>query len=85
MLLWLVIQKFSEFPVIAFLRWLGKNITVFYVIQWLIIGNIATAIYQTQELSRYWFWCVPIFLATVGSTFHIEKIFRLWSKTKVIH
>jgi len=74
LLLWFVVQKFSEFPVIVFLRWLGKNITVFYIIQWLIIGNIATAIYQTQELSKYVYWFVPIFLATVGLTFLYEKI-----------
>jgi hypothetical protein len=76
LLLWFIVQKFSEFPVIAFLRWLGKNITVFYVIQWLIIGNIATAIYQTQELSNYVYWFVPIFLATVGLTFLYEKLVK---------
>ncbi|MBA4410278.1 MAG: acyltransferase family protein [Bacteroidota bacterium] len=74
LLLWLIVQKFREFPVIVFLRWLGKNITVFYVVQWLIIGNIATAIYQTQKLSAYMFWFVPIFLATVGLTFLFERI-----------
>ena len=80
LLLWLVVQKFSEFPVIVFLRWLGKNITAFYIIQWLIIGNIATAIYQTQELSKYWFWFVPIFLATVGLTWLYERIKFKYSK-----
>jgi hypothetical protein len=78
--LFLVVQKFSEFPVIVFLRWLGKNITVFYIIQWLIIGNIATAIYQTQELSNYVYWLVPIFLITVGITFLFEKAFISRSK-----
>lgn len=71
---WFLVQKFPEFPVIVFLRWLGKNITVFYVIQWLIIGNIATAIYQTQELSMYMWWYVPIFLITVVLTWGIEKL-----------
>lgn len=57
-LLWLVllqtvVRKYPEFPIVVFLRWLGKNITVFYVIQWLIIGNIATEIYQTKGLSVY--------------------------------
>ncbi|MBW8330791.1 MAG: acyltransferase [Prolixibacteraceae bacterium] len=85
LLLWFVVQKFSEFPAIVFLRWLGKNITAFYVIQWLIIGNIATAIYQTQELSKYWFWFVPIFLATVGLTLAFEKISKPYLKTKGIH
>lgn len=75
LILWLVVQKFKEFPVIVFLRWLGKNITVFYVFQWLIIGNIATFIYQTQELSKYLYWFVPIFVVTIGLTFAFEKIF----------
>ncbi len=78
--LWLVVQKFSEFPVIVFLRWLGKNITAFYIIQWLIIGNIATAIYQTQELSKYAYWFVPIFLVTVGLTWLYERIKFQYSK-----
>lgn len=74
LLLWFVVQKFSEFPVIVFLRWLGKNITAFYIIQWLIIGNIATAIYQNKELSDYVYWFVPIFLATIGLTLLYEKL-----------
>ncbi|MDP3434495.1 MAG: acyltransferase family protein, partial [Bacteroidota bacterium] len=80
LLLWFVVQKFSEFPIIVFLRWLGKNITAFYIIQWLIIGNIATAIYQTQELSKYAYWFVPIFLITIGLTFMYEKIKSSYSK-----
>jgi hypothetical protein len=80
LLLWFVVQKFSEFPIIVFLRWLGKNITAFYIIQWLIIGNIATAIYQTQELSKYAYWFVPIFLITIGLTFMYEKIKSRYSK-----
>jgi len=73
LLLWVVVQKFNKFPVIVFLRWLGKNITAFYIIQWLIIGNIATAIYQTQQLSKYAYWFAPIFMATVGVTWMYEK------------
>ncbi|MFY9150434.1 MAG: acyltransferase [Prolixibacteraceae bacterium] len=73
-LLWFIVQKFAEFPVVVFLRWLGKNITVFYVIQWLIIGNIATEIYQTRELSEYLSWFIPIFLITIGITFLFQKI-----------
>lgn len=30
-----------------YLKWLGKNITIVYIIQWIIIGNIATEIYKT--------------------------------------
>lgn len=74
LLLWFVVQKSAESPVVVFLRWLGKNITAFYVVQWLIIGNIATAIYQTQELSRFGYWFGAIYLITVGITFLFERI-----------
>ncbi len=83
MLLWLVVQKFSEFPVIVFLRWLGKNITAFYIIQWLIIGNIATAIYQTKELSVYGYWFAAIFLITAGMTWTYEKVSLRFAKAKI--
>ena len=78
-LLWLlfirlIVRKFSQFPLITFFEWLGKNITTFYIIQWLIIGNIATAIYQTQELSKYGYWLGAIFMATTGLTYLFEKI-----------
>jgi surface polysaccharide O-acyltransferase-like enzyme len=77
-ILWILLlrylgSKFSDFPVIVFLRWLGKNITVFYVIQWLIIGNIATTIYQTKKLSEYGYWFGGIFLITVGLTYFLER------------
>lgn len=69
-----MVQRFSGFPVIFFLRWMGKNITVFYIIQWLILGNIATEIYQTQELSKFGFWAGSIFLATIGITLLYERV-----------
>jgi hypothetical protein len=84
-LLWLlfirlIVRKFSQFPLITFFEWLGKNITVFYIIQWLIIGNIATAIYQTQELSNYAYWFIAIFITTTALTYLYEKI-----RMKLIH
>ncbi len=63
--------------------YIGKNITVFYVIQWLIIGNIATAIYQTQTLGQYWYWFTGIFAVSVMLTFLIDKIrLKLFRKPK---
>lgn len=80
LLLRFLAMKLPKFPPIVFLTWLGKNITVFYVIQWLIIGNIATSIYQTKELSEFGYWFGGIFLVTIGLTYLIEnrhKILRL--------
>jgi hypothetical protein len=77
-ILWAVLWRFllNKFPKIQvgnFFMWLGKNITLFYVIQWLIIGNIATAIYQTQSLITYIFWFAGIFLVTIFLTWLMGK------------
>ena len=77
-ILWVVLLRFllNKFPntyLGNFLKWLGKNITLFYVIQWLIIGNIATEIYQTQAIGSYIFWFIGIFSVTVLLTWLIGK------------
>jgi len=69
----LTVQKIPENPVVVFLRWLGNNITAFYIIQWLIIGNIATAIYQTKPMSQYIFWFAGIFSITILLTWLLSK------------
>jgi len=68
-----LLNKFPNTTICNFLKWLGKNITLFYVIQWLIIGNISTSIYQTQSIDRFVFWFAGIFSITVLLTWLIEK------------
>ena len=49
------------------LRWLkglGRNVTVCYAVQWLIIGNLATALYKTQSLLHWGLWVVTVVTAT---------------------
>jgi len=77
-ILWTVLWRFllNKFPktqVGNFFIWLGKNITLFYVVQWLIIGNISTAIYQTQSINTYVFWFAGIFSITVLLTWLLGK------------
>lgn len=77
-ILWVTVVRFFviKFPEILlgnFLRWLGKNITLFYVIQWLIIGNIATVIFQNQSIQWYPLWFFCIFSVTVLLTHFISK------------
>lgn len=43
----------GEFPVMKFLKWMGRNVTLIYVIQWVFIGNIATEIYKTLNSPLY--------------------------------
>lgn len=76
LLLRFLIQRFPQTGVGNGLMWLGKNITVFYIVQWLIIGNIATAVYQTQTLKSYPFWFAGIFIATVFITWMIELLVK---------
>jgi len=59
-ILWdFLVQKFDA-GLFSYLRWVGKNVTSFYVFQWLLIGNTATAIYKTQAL-----WSLPLWFAGV--------------------
>lgn len=71
-----ILNKFPQTHLTEFFMWLGKNITFFYVVQWLIIGNIATAIYQTQTLTSFPFWFAGIFAATVLITWLVERIVK---------
>jgi uncharacterized membrane protein len=43
-----------------YLQFCGRNVTVFYVVQCLLIGNIATAIYRTQPPLPWLLWLVGI-------------------------
>lgn len=87
-LLWPISLQFflKFFPgamAVNFFCWIGKNITLFYVIQWLIIGNIATSIFQSQPIYTYIYWFGSIFAATVLFVFLIEKAkLMLLRKTK---
>jgi len=77
-ILWILLIKllhhrFPNTTVGNHLMWLGKNITLFYVIQWLIIGNIATSIYQSQSINHFIFWFSGIFTVTVFLTWVIGK------------
>ncbi|MFA5971579.1 MAG: acyltransferase family protein [Lentimicrobiaceae bacterium] len=69
-----VLKLFPDTLAGNFLCWIGKNITLFYVIQWLIIGNIATAIFQSQPVYTYIYWFGSIFAASVFLTFLLGKI-----------
>ena len=47
--------------------WLGENVTAAYVIQWLLIGNITTAIYRTQGYVQLISWfTIILILVSVG-------------------
>jgi hypothetical protein len=40
----------GDTPVCRWLKMLGRNVALCYVVQWLLIGNMATALYQSESL-----------------------------------
>ncbi len=46
------------------LKYLGRNVTLCYVIQWLLIGNIATALYKSETFLHWGLWVVVIVTTT---------------------
>ncbi len=40
---------FGNSKVFLLLKWMGKHLTIIYIIQWIIIGNLATAIFKTID------------------------------------
>jgi hypothetical protein len=70
---------FGSRRVMRYVKWLGKNVTTVYVVQWLIIGNIATALYKTQHLLSLTIWFMAILalvsLVTYGSNIIRKRLF----------
>lgn len=64
--------KFLRIP-LGYLSWTGKNVTLFYFIQWIIIGNIATILFRTQNA-----WMLLLWFA--GVTIFCSLIVWLWKK-----
>jgi len=51
---WLIVKQlnfyFGTNKIFIYLRWLGKNVTLAYIIQWVIIGNIGTSVFRTFNI-----------------------------------
>jgi hypothetical protein len=73
----------SKSSVVRYLKWIGKNVTVFYVFQWLIIGNVATSIYKTKDYYSLLAWFVDIIIAVSILTFGWEKLKSIIIKRKL--
>ena len=69
------INKFTgHFAPVKYLKWLGKHITLFYIVQWLVIGNLGTEFYQQFPASSW----IPISVAVAAfSSLTVLAITRL--------
>lgn len=62
-----IIQKLLKTSfLMKYVQWLGRNVTIVYVIQWIIIGNIATALYRSQPVVTFWIALLMVLLLTSG-------------------
>ncbi len=46
----------SQTSITRYIKWAGKNVTAFYVVQWFIIGNLGTAILRSQTNPWLFVW-----------------------------
>ena len=76
MLAFLAGKGFSENNVLSYFTWLGRNVTAAYVFQWLLIGNIATALYRSQEPLHVLMWLLLIVILTTLLVLLWERVRR---------
>jgi uncharacterized membrane protein len=67
----------ADSQIIKYIKWLGEHVTLVYVIQWLIIGNLAFYLSGTQYLIQLLLWFVAVLAITSLLGF---LILRLWKK-----
>ncbi|MBI9036260.1 MAG: DUF1624 domain-containing protein [Bacteroidales bacterium] len=68
-----IVLMFPQSNIVLFIKWIGKNVTAFYFIQWILIGNIATAIFKTQTLPQLLFWYISILTVCVFFIRYVMK------------
>ncbi|MBE9484576.1 MAG: DUF1624 domain-containing protein [Bacteroidetes bacterium] len=78
LLLWVLafqflISRLGKNPVMSYLQWFGKNVTLAYVVQWLIIGNLATAIFRSQPAYMFWVFLFLVLPTTTAIVFIAGK------------
>ena len=61
-------RRMGNAPALRYLKWLGRNVAAAYVFQWLLIGNLATALYRTQSAGALGLWFAAIVAATSLAT-----------------
>ncbi len=75
-LLFQVVEKHrGNTKIVLWIKWMGRNVTAIYVVQWLIIGNIATAVYKTESA-----WTLPVWFAAITAGSNL--IVLAWVKIK---
>lgn len=70
----LIDLSFGNHSVVRLIKWIGQKVTSLYVIQWLIVGNLAPWLFRSQDLFQFVAWFAVITLATLLTGGAIGKI-----------
>ncbi|MEI7980245.1 MAG: heparan-alpha-glucosaminide N-acetyltransferase domain-containing protein [Bacteroidota bacterium] len=65
---------YGDHKIIKMIRWAGQKVTSLYVIQWIIIGNMATLLYKSQNLLQLVVWFVIVTAFTLLTGWLVQKI-----------
>lgn len=57
--------SYGERKLVRWIRWVGENVTLVYVVQWAIIGNLATILFRSVEIFAYLIWLIAILAMTI--------------------
>jgi uncharacterized membrane protein len=86
LVIWIGIGRFviniaADSQITKYFLWLGENVTVVYVIQWLIIGNLAFVFYRSQYPIQLLFSFLSVLLLSSFFSYLYLKIrLLLWKK-----
>ncbi len=64
-----IVSVSGETLVMRYICWTGKNVTVFYVFQWLLIGNLSVIYYKSVGLMGFFVWFLAISVSSALLTF----------------
>jgi hypothetical protein len=78
---WLFLKQlnvyFNNFIVLKFIRYLGSNVTLIYIIQWIIIGNLATE--YLNKFNELYTLLIFVFVTLISTllTYYLEDKTRI--------
>ncbi|MBL0061546.1 MAG: acyltransferase [bacterium] len=70
-------KGFGNGRLFRFVKWIGKNVLVLYIIQWLIIGNVGTALYRTQDFRHLLGWYAAIVVSTCVLSVVVQRLLAI--------
>lgn len=69
-------RSISSNFLLKYFKWLGRNVTLIYVIQWVIIGNVATEVYKTISSPLYIVMTVVIVLIAASAIGYLSLLIK---------